>query len=87
MEYPQYAEILPNHIDKRAYIYTLKRDCEIITSAKQKFIFDGEYLISEYYKSAFLFDSKPAFVKIKVTEDMTCKITDNTQVCENTIFC
>ena len=85
-EYPQYAEILPNHIDKKAYIYTLNKGCIITTPNKQKFTFDGEFLISEDYKSAFLFDSKPAFVKIKVTEDMVYRITDNNQVCENTIF-
>jgi len=85
-EYSQYADILPNHIDKKAYIHTLNKGCTIISPNQQKFIFDGKYLICEDYKSAFLFDSKSAFVKVKVTEDMTCKITDNNQVCEDTVF-
>lgn len=85
-EYPEIEKILPNHIGKKAKIITLNKGCYIEDCHKNKFLFDGENLINENYKSCFLWDKAEAYVKIKVSDNMTCKITDNNQVNENTIF-
>ena len=85
-EYPEIEKILPNHIGKRAQIKTLNKNCYIQDCHKNKFLFDGENLINENYKSYFLWGNANAYVKIKVTDDMICKITENNQVNENTIF-
>ncbi len=84
-EYSEFKEIAPNHTGKNAYIHTLNKNCDIEID-KNIFKFDGEFLFCDNYKSYWLLNNTPAEVKIKVTEGMTCKITDNSQVNENTIF-
>ena len=86
LKYPNYAEIKPNHIGKKAFVYSLEPGC-IIKENGQSFKFDGEYLTCDTYNHWTLFDNKiKAEVKIKVTSDLTCEITDNSQVGLNTIF-
>ena len=85
-KYPEFDKA-PNYIGKYAYIKTLVKDSVLIDSNGNKFIFNGEYLICENWKSAFVpFDSKTSEMRIKVTDDMKYKINDNSQANENTIF-
>lgn len=84
--YPEF-DIVPNYVGKYAYISTLKKGSELIDSRGCRFIFDGEYLVCDNWSSAFLpFGAKGSYVKIKVTEDMEYKISDNSMVEETTVF-
>lgn len=51
--YPE-LNCTPNYIGKYAYIYTLKVGSELRGNGDNKFIFDGEYLICENWKSTFI---------------------------------
>lgn len=85
-EYPAFAEIVPNFIGKRAYVNSLA-DGVVLNDDRGKFVKKGEYLESDCWKSAFLpFGSNQATVRILITDKMVCKITDNSQVDENTVF-
>lgn len=85
-EYPQF-DIKPNHIGKQAYINTLNKDSIIKDCHGNKFRFDGDYLVCENWKLSFVpFDAGVGELRIKITDRMTCEITDNGQVTENTIF-
>lgn len=85
-EYPQF-DIKPNHIGKQAYINTLNKDSIIKDCHGNKFRFDGDYLVCENWKLSFVpFDAGVGELRIKITDRMTCEITDNEQVTENTIF-
>lgn len=85
-DYPKYKEIAPNFIGKRALIKSLPNGI-ILKDDKGSFVKDGDYLISDCWSSCFLpFESRQAEVKIKITDDMEYKITDNSQVDENTEF-
>lgn len=86
IDYPKYKEIAPNFIGKKALVKSLA-DGVTLKDRGGMFIKDGDYLLSECWKSSFLpFKSKQAEVKIKITDDMYYEITDNSQVNENTKF-
>lgn len=81
--YPESANWSVDYIGRWAYLTTCNRECTY-----QGFKFDGDYLVRDDWKSAFLpFDAKSAEVKIKATSDMRVQITDNNQVLETTKFC
>ena len=85
-DFSKYKEIAPNFIGKKALIKSLS-DGVILKDSKGTFVKEGDYLVSECWKTCFLpFESKQAEVKIKITDDMYYKITDNSQVDENTEF-
>ena len=78
---------LPNFVGKYARISTLNRNVPIKDSKENVFTFEGEYLVSKNCKLLFApFDAETAEVRIKLTDDMKTKITDNNQVTENTVF-
>lgn len=83
-EYPEY-DVKPNFIGRKAYIYTLKDNIEI-KHRKGNFIKQNEYLIGNYKDSFLPFNTQEAEIKIKINDKMTCEITDNNQVDENTEF-
>ncbi|MGV3076399.1 hypothetical protein ACEE21_15070 [Clostridium baratii] len=84
--YPEFY-VAPNYVGKYAYILTMKKGSELIDTRGNRFIFDGEYLVCEDWSSAFLpFGAKGSYVRIKVTEDMEYKISDNSMVEETTVF-
>lgn len=81
-EYPDFTLKEVNHVGKKAYIKTLRKGCVI-----NGFTFDGEYLFnSNYYINFFFIDNAKTEVRVKVTDDMLVRITDNSQVDENTRF-
>ena len=89
--YPEEAErlirISGNYIGRTAYINTLQADVWISCSRKNIYLYDGEYLVCEDYRESFMpFGTDTAFLKIKVNDKMTVKISNNAQVGENTIF-
>lgn len=85
-EYPQFSEIAPNFVGKKAYIKSLA-DGVVLTDDKGKFVKNGNYLECDCWKSSFLpFNSGKAEVKIEITDKMTYAIKSNSQVDENTIF-
>ena len=60
---------------------------ELIDPHKNKFVLKNGYLYCDNYRLSFLpFNSKVGELKIKVTDDMTYKITNNSQVDENTKY-
>lgn len=86
-EYPEYSNIKTDYVGRYAFINTMVDDSELIDPHKNKFILKNGYLYCDNYRSSFLpFNSKVGELKIKVTEDMTYKITTNSQVDENTKY-
>lgn len=83
-EYPEYDKE-PNFVGRKAYIYSLKDNIEIV-DRKGKFIKKDGYLTGNYQSSFLPFDTKEAEIKIKINDKMICEITDNSQVDENTKF-
>jgi len=86
-EYPQYKDIKTNYVGRYAFINTMVDGSELIDPHKNKFILKNGYLYCDNYRLSFLpFNSKVGELKIKVTDEMTYKITDNNQVDENTKY-
>ena len=85
-EYTEYKNKEINFVGRRAYIYSLRDGLEL--KDKAIFVKQGEYLKSiTNYSSVFLpFNAKEAELILKINPQMTIKITDNSQVDENTIF-
>lgn len=87
-EFPQYADVAPNHVGKYAYVRSLRDGIELKDTRNNIFIKHGNKLICAAYNSAFLpFDGKDAQVEMEIPEKATYKITTNNEVDENTIFC
>lgn len=86
-EYPEYEDKEMNFVGRKAYIYSLKDGIELEDN-KATFVKQGKYLKSiTNYKSYFLpFGAKEAELIIKINPKMTFKITDNSQVDDNTEF-
>lgn len=85
-EYPSYKDKKMNFVGRKAYIYSLRDGVEL--KDKATFVKQGEYVKSiTNYNSCFLpFQAKETELIIKINKEMTVKITDNSQVDENTIF-
>lgn len=83
---PELEFIKPDYIDERAKLSTCNREMTYFYN-ENEFHFEGDYLVCNNYRSVFLpFDSKEVEIKIKVTDDMYIRITDNKQVTDDTIF-
>lgn len=83
-KYPEYIKE-DNWVGKTAYIYSLVDGSTLITD-RGTFVKKGEYLTGTYKSSFLPFGANVADLKIKITEKMTYKIDDNSQVNENTVF-
>lgn len=89
LKYPDYIVEFPKdiHVGKWAFVNTLTPGCKVVNNNKS-FMFDGKYLINNNYRDVFLFDGEvSAELKIEVHDRLKCKITDDSQVNENTVFC
>ena len=81
-EIPGLAELQPNYVGKMAYLSTVNRD-----KTYHGFRFEGDYMVNDNYKSALLpFRAESSQLKIKLTNKMTVRITDNDQVLDTTRF-
>lgn len=79
---PSYKDIVLNYVGKYAYLSTCNREC-----IYNGFRFDGDYLVNDDWHGAFLpFGVKSGSLKIKITDNMTFKITNNNQVTATTKF-
>lgn len=86
-EKPEFEKMNPSWIGKTAKLATCNRDMAYRDHKGNVFYFDGDYIVCENYKTAFMsFDAKCGEMRIKVSEDMNAEITDNNQVLEDTIF-
>lgn len=83
-EYPEYHKE-PNFVGRKAYIYSLKDNIEIV-DRKGKFIKKDGHLIGEYRDCFLPFNSNKAQIDIEIDENMVCEIDDNDWVNENTKF-
>ena len=88
--YPQISAeaetISSNYIGRKAYINTLNIGA-VIPHRKGEFIYDGKFLVCGDYNDTFMpFGNRGAYVRIKVTDNMTTEISDNAQVNEKTKF-
>lgn len=86
-EYPDYKPFELDWIGQYAKLITCNREEKYKDIDGNEFYFDGEYLVCKNYKSAFNpFRSKFVEMRVKVTDDMEVKITDNKQVLDSTVF-
>ena len=85
-DYPEFSDVKPDFVGKTVYVNTLKAGIDIKA-------FGGTFHLSEDrktltcndYRSAFLpFRAKTSKVIIEVTDDMTYKVLDNNETCEDT---
>lgn len=84
--YPEYQNVVPDFRGRIAKVSTLVDGVDLKTN-HGVFIKDGDYLVCDAYKPAFLaFGAKSCEARIKITDDMVYEITDNSQVDANTEF-
>ena len=84
-KYPELAESVPNYIGKTVYVRTLKPDIDITVGRDVFHLSADRTTLTGAYSSAFLpFGAKRASIIIEVTNDMKYKVTDNSQICEDT---
>lgn len=85
-KYQEYAEITPYFVGKKALIKSLP-DGFVLEDSDGTFTKNGEYLECDCYHRAFLpFRAKESEMRIKITDNMTYEIKDNSEVDENTVF-
>lgn len=90
-EYPEY-DFAPNYVGKAAYINSMKPGTKIVDHKGHEWLYNGEYLESDgdvdlsFGSPWCLSGGDKGRMWIKVTDKMTFKITDNSQVDENTRF-
>ena len=91
-KYPKYKEKLQykinNYIGRTAYINTMTEG-SVLNDCGDKWIIEGEWLVCKKIKSSsipFTVYNDTTEVRVKITDKMTYKITDNSQVDENTLF-
>jgi len=79
-------EISASNVGRRAYINSLKQGSEIYDHHDNKWIVDGEYIICKQWETWLPFGETPTIVKIKITDDMDYKITDESVIDEDTKY-
>lgn len=87
-KYPEYKseKYIPNYVGKYAYIRTLRDGCTIRDGHGNVGILKDRKIYCDNFKGIVPFGGESASVVIKLRENSTIKITDNSQVCEGTIF-
>lgn len=85
-EYPDYKNREMNFVGRYAYIKTLKNGTELLDCHNNIWKFENDEIVCYEWKTWLPFGKTPAETRIKITDDMTYKITDNSQVDENTKF-
>ncbi len=85
-EYPEYKEKQLNFVGRTAYIKTLNNGTEILDCHNNIWRIENDEIVCYKWKTWLPFGRTPTETRIKITDDMTYKITDNKQVNENTEF-
>lgn len=83
-EYPEYDKEF-NFVGRKAYINSLRDGLEI-NSKTNKWKISNGYIICEKWHDIYPFNARYGEVKIEITDDLICEITNNEQVDENTKF-
>ena len=85
--YPEYKIKAPDWTGKFAKLATCNRAVEYMDCHKNTFHFDGDYIVCDSYNSAFApFGAKRAEIRVKLSDEMQVRITDNQQVTSETVF-
>lgn len=85
-EYPEYENKKINFVGRRAYINTLKNGAELSDCHKNIWKIENDEIVCYEWSTWLPFGKTPTETRIKITDDMTCEITDNNQVKEDTRF-
>lgn len=86
-ENPELEKENINFVGETARLTTINRKTKFVDALKNEYVFEDDYIVCKNYKSSFLpFWAKSAEIKIKLDDSMVVKITDNSQVTENTEF-
>lgn len=85
-EYPQYQNVVMNFVGRYAYINSLKNGSEIKDHHNSIWKIENDEIVCYKWKTWLPFGETPTETRIKITSDMKCQITDNSQVDENTRF-
>lgn len=85
--YPEYDKEI-NYVGREAYINTLNDGAELIDCHFNKWIKEDNEIVCYKWKTWLPFGNKktPCETRIKISDDMYCKVSDNSQVNENTKF-
>ena len=84
-KYPEYDKEI-NYVGRKAYISTLNNGSELKDCHSNIWIIEGDEIVCYKWKTWLPFEGKPTETRIKITDVMYCKITDNSQVNEHTKF-
>lgn len=85
--YPDYEIPAPDWIDRYALLSTCNRDAEYRDYHGNVFHFEGDEIVCSAYRSGFLpFEAKEVELRLKVTDTMKIKITNNNQVLADTVI-
>lgn len=85
--YPEYAERKPDWTGRLAQLNTCNREQTYQNGSGDVFRFEGDYIVGVCKSVPFApFGTTPTELRVKVTDDMTVKITDNAQVLDTTVF-
>lgn len=86
-KYPEYEIRLPDWRGRKARLSTCNKQQEYKDINGNIFRFEGNELVCDCYKSAFVpFRAKQAKLRIELTDEMQVEITDNAQITEHTVF-
>lgn len=85
--YPDYKVAPPNWVGRFAKLSTCNRAEKYKDCHGNEFYFDGDYIVCDDYRMSLTpFGAKETEVRVRVTDDMEVKITDNKQVLTDTVF-
>lgn len=85
-KYPEYKEKEINFVGRTAYISTLKDGSELKDCHNNTWIIENDEIVCYKWKTWLPFGGNPSETRIKITDNMTCKITSNEQVQSGTKF-
>lgn len=83
--YPEYRKEI-NYIGRKAYINTLNNGSEIKDYHNNTWTIEDDEIVCYKWETWLPFKGSPTETRIKITDDMYCKVTDNSQVNDNTKF-
>ncbi len=85
--YPEYDKEI-NYVGRKAYISTLNDGSELKDCHSNIWVKENDEIVCYKWKTWLPFGNKktPCETRIKISDDMYCEITDNSQVHENTKF-
>ena len=85
-QYPEYKKKEINFVGRYAYIKTLENGSELLDRHNNIWKIENDEIVCYKWRTWLPFGKTPTETRIKITDDMKCKITDNSQVNENTKF-